>query len=127
MSAQLALMALLLFKHWLADFPWQSQWMVREKGKMSVALSVHCIVHMVCSFVAIVAFSWCTGVWFEARVLAGLLVAEFYVHAVIDAIKVHPRWGGRWKLPNPRFCTALGADQLAHHLTYIAMVAYLFR
>ena len=117
------LMACLLAKHWLADFPWQSQWMVRNKGVAGhPALFVHALVHTLCTIATLLACYRLGGVQFDPERLSVVLVAEFYTHTVIDAVKAHPLLGGRWQLPTPRFWTALGADQLAHHFTYVWMV-----
>lgn len=115
----LTLIALLLAKHWLADFPWQSQWMVVNKGNpRSSALFVHAAVHVACSAVVLLAAS----VPACASQVALVLLMEFCAHTVIDFVKAHKRLGGRWRIDQPRFWTILGLDQLAHHLTYVMMV-----
>ncbi len=120
------LMALLLFKHWLADFPWQNQWMVRNKGNLaSGALAAHVMVHQVSTAAVLFIFTAVFGIVFDAVEFFGVVMAEATLHYVIDAIKCHPRLGARWPLPHPRFWTMLGLDQLLHHLCYIAMTAYL--
>lgn len=124
-NSLLILMALLLFKHWLADFPWQSQWMVRNKADWTnrPALLTHCFVHALCSFAVLLPWFACYSPawWSKPMSMWGLCAIEGAVHFAVDALKCHPKLGARWPLPHPRFWTMLGLDQLAHHLTYIAM------
>lgn len=114
----LKLIAMLLIKHWLADFPWQSQWMVANKGNhRSPALLVHAAVHVACSAAVLVPLAP-AGIGQVGLVL----LMEFCAHTAIDFLKAHKRLGGRWRIDQPRFWTILGLDQLAHHLTYVLMV-----
>lgn len=119
----LTLIAMLLIKHWLADFPWQSQWMVANKARGGAAMLAHGAVHAGLSAVVLATWAACTSASERLWLLALLcVVMEFYAHCIIDVFKAHPRWGGRWTPAQPRFWTMLGLDQLAHHLTYVLMV-----
>lgn len=110
--------ALLLVKHWLADFVWQTQWMVANKGNPThPAVYAHSGVHVLCSLVSLLLCGIPLG-WSMALVLA----IEFAAHAAFDVIKANKSLGGRWRIDQPRFWTILGLDQLAHHMTYVFMV-----
>jgi hypothetical protein len=114
----LLLLTSLLIKHWLCDFPWQSQWMVVNKGNWrSPALFVHVYLHVICTAVVLFAHGELPG-----RMAAPVLMLELLAHVVIDFLKAHKRIGGRWRIDQPRFWTVLGLDQLLHGLTYILMV-----
>lgn len=111
------LMTLLLLKHFVADFPLQTPYML-GKFKPGLAfvlpLLAHCAVHVVCTLAILAAFV-------PMPVAAGLALAEGAAHFVIDRLKAHPKLGGRWNPAQPFFWWALGADQLAHGLCYVAI------
>ena len=110
-----ALLAALLFKHFLADFVFQTDWMSANKHDVfSAAGYLHAGVHAVLSAPVLVVF----GV--DLSVVAGLAVAEFVAHFLIDLVKARSRdiIEGR---TSSLFWAALGADQYAHQLTYLAM------
>jgi hypothetical protein len=44
------------------------------------------------------------------------------IHFIVDRIKSSPKLGGRFKPNETYFWWALGADQLAHGLTYILLI-----
>lgn len=107
------LIALLLTKHFLADFPWQTQWMVREKATSLTALVSHGLVHALLTLLVILAV---TGTW-----RPDIALWELLAHCAIDAIKAQSR-----RPPSdPRFWTLLGLDQWAHHMTYVGIALYL--
>jgi hypothetical protein len=109
----MTLIALLLIKHFLADFPLQSQAMVQAKGQRRDWydwLFAHCAVHSLLTFLVLVLFVS----FAEAAVLAA---CEHWLHFVIDRLKAHPNIGGRWKPSDKAFWIALGFDQLLHGLT----------
>jgi hypothetical protein len=111
------LLLALSIKHFLADFPLQTQYML-GKGKREGwvdPLLAHCNVHASLTWLVLVAF----GVgYFPALGIAG---AEGIAHFGIDRLKAHPDLGGRWNPSQPQFWWALGADQLAHNLCYLAI------
>lgn len=75
-------------------------------------LALHAYVHAVVTFG--IAFFW-------LRALSptfDLALADFTVHFMVDRLKASPNLGGRWKPTSPFFWWALGADQMAHHLTH---------
>lgn len=114
------ILALLLFKHFLADFPLQTPYMVTGKGKRRdwvAPLLAHAAVHGALTFVIFLAagFSWLS---------VPVATAEMLVHATIDRVKAHPDLGGRWNPTQPQFWWALGADQLAHNACYLAVYWY---
>lgn len=108
----------LMLKHFLADFPLQTPYML-GKGKREgwgLPLLAHCSVHALATtlILHVAGLGW----W-----AIPVALAEGAAHFVIDRIKAHPDLGGRWNPSQPQFWWALGADQLAHSLCYIAIVA----
>lgn len=119
------LMAMLVVKHFFADFPlMQTGWMAMGKGKPGVQfvlpLSAHAGVHA--AFTAVI-FYFFTGAWY-------LGLVDFVAHFIIDRIKSTYRlpigqWTPEEKKQNiERFYLAFGMDQLAHYMTYI-LIMYL--
>lgn len=131
----LILMAGLLIKHFICDFPLQNianNWIINTKGHPSPGiwvgpLLVHSVIHGFFSIVTIaIVFSIFSPNEIPVSVICiGLL--EVPVHLVIDRIKAHPRLGGRFSPDQIYFWWALGLDQLAHMLTYVLMIAYLIK
>jgi len=121
MTLPQAMFLLVLFevKHFAADFPLQNAYMLRKKDRVDweLPLAAHCAVHALLTFFLLLQF----GVWAALT----LSLAEGMLHFVIDRLKAHPDLGGQWGIGQSEFWVALGADQLAHHLTYIAIVALL--
>lgn len=113
---QLGLMSLFLIKHFVADFPLQTPYMLGKSRRTDWVgpLLAHTGLHAFLTFLLLLSFGAALAFWFA--VLEGIL------HFYIDRIKAHPDWGGRWGTTQPQFWIALGADQLAHGLTYVLIV-----
>lgn len=138
--ALFVLAALLFLKHFVADGPLQSAAQVRNKGVFLHPDGIsHAVIHAGLSAIAIAAWAFALGVdlvSFSGGVTAvlALLAAEVVVHYAIDFSKcqVDRRfgWASRPAQPaeaylvihDPRFFYSFLADQLAHSLTYVAML-----
>lgn len=121
-AAEVALvaMALLLIKHAVADFFLQTPWQYKNKGRYGHPGGiVHSLIHVATTPVAYLVLapaSLALALWIAA--------GEFLVHYHVDWAKeqilarnhLTPDKRGHW--------WALGTDQLAHGLTYVA-IAYL--
>ncbi len=118
-----ALLALVLLqvKHFLFDFVWQTPWQLANKGAWGHPGG---LVHSGLHAAATAAVLLLVGVAPLALLLVAL--AEFAVHYHLD-------WGKEQVVR--RFVTGQGAafwrmiglDQLLHQLTYVAILAVLFR
>lgn len=114
-----ALLLLVLFqlKHFVADFVLQSERMQRDKGYYGRASGVwHALVHVAGSAVILLpAFG-------PAAPVAAVLIGEGVAHYHIDWAK--ERLSRRLRLDgaSPGFWRLLGLDQMAHQLTYLAMI-----
>ena len=106
---------LLLFlfqvKHFVCDYPLQTQYML---GKMSRTgwvkpLAYHAATHAVGTLIVSLMFV-------PTLIALCLAIADFVLHFIVDRVKASPDLGGRWKPDQPYFWLALGADQMAHHL-----------
>jgi hypothetical protein len=124
-------------KHWVADFPLQSnRYMLgkfREDWGFVGPLLAHVAVHASMTFLIVLAVL--------GRPWAALGCAGFDagVHFVMDRIKASPRWLGRYKSltaetaktataaqwrSNHGFWWSLGLDQGIHHMTHYAVIWY---
>jgi hypothetical protein len=111
------LLALLFVKHWYIDFVNQSMEEVVGKGIYGNAYGImHSIKHGL-------------GTWFifwmfigdiEYSLLIGFI--DFVLHYHIDWAKININKKYNYTAENPKFWAWLGADQLAHSLTYLGLV-----
>ncbi|MEP2642807.1 DUF3307 domain-containing protein [Roseobacter sp.] len=117
-GAILILLCFLQFKHMLADYFFQTRFMLEGRGAryLHAGTFVHAGVHAAGSFAA---FSL-IGV--PPRLTVPLVLAEWAVHFHIDWLKgrytiarsLTPVDAGFWRLS--------GFDQALHHLTYLGMI-----
>lgn len=112
------LLILLQIKHWYIDFVNQTTEEVASKGIYGDACGVgHSIKHGVGTLLAILAV---TGYQYFGYAMI-LAFADFALHYHIDWIKMN--YSNR-DITTPQFWNHLGADQMAHQLTYIG-IAYM--
>ena len=113
MMTPLAVMTWLIVKHFVCDFPLQtSPWMYANKGTYGHFGGIaHALVHGL-------------GTWLVLGFWAGVIDAVVHYH--VDWLKVNAnRHYGLTPSNSDWFWILLGADQLAHMLTYIALVGWL--
>ena len=111
------LLALLFVKHWYSDFVNQSDEEIAGKGTYGQAHGVmHSIKHGVATFLIFMLYVHD----FEYAVIIGFI--DFVLHYHIDwtKININRRWN--YTVDMPHFWAWLGADQLAHSLTYLFLV-----
>ena len=119
------LLVLFQLKHFVCDYPLQTQYML---GKMQATgwiqpLAAHAAVHAIGTFIiTIIVFN--PAYYLDTVTLAvTLAIVDFIVHFMVDRIKASPKLGGRFNPTQPYFWWALGADQMAHHLTHYLFIA----
>jgi hypothetical protein len=111
------LLALLFIKHWYIDFVNQSMEEVTGKGIYGNAYGVmHSIKHGVGTFIVMLLF---IGEWPSAFTLAAI---DFALHYHIDWLKININKRWNYTPADHAFWVWLGADQLAHALTYLGLV-----
>ena len=114
----LALLALLQIKHWYADFKIQTYMQTVKKGVwLDLTGLSHSADHMWCTLVALMIFSLLHPI--GALTILLISISEAVIHYIIDFVKV--KYGCKDNT-NPLFWNQFGLDQLAHQLTYLAMV-----
>ena len=112
------LLVLFQLKHFIADYPLQTQYML---GKTKATgwinpLAAHAAVHAWFTFLIILFVSP------DNYLLYLLALVDFVIHFTVDRIKASPKLGGRFNPTQPYFWWALGADQMAHHLTHYVFI-----
>lgn len=106
-------------KHFACDYPLQGRFMLGKfKSGMEwvLPLAAHAVVHAVGTFLIALASTW------SPRLALQLATVDYLVHFVVDRVKASPNLLGRWKPDNKYFWWALGADQMAHHLTHYVLI-----
>ena len=118
----LLLLLFLQIKHWYADFKIQTYMQTVKKGVWLNLVGIsHSGDHIWCTMVALVLFSIFVHPLPAVLILIVALV-EGVIHYLIDFVKV--KYGCKDNT-KPLFWNQFGLDQLAHQLTYLAMVWYL--
>ncbi|MBY0225053.1 MAG: DUF3307 domain-containing protein [Hyphomicrobium sp.] len=122
-SANLIFLAIgyLLLKHAIADFTLQTRYQVSNKMTYGHPGGIlHALIHAVLTLPVYFIFPS------ERAVILAITSLEFLIHYHIDYLKecAVSRYG--WTPENTPFWWALGADQLLHNVTYLAITAYLF-
>ena len=111
------LLALLFAKHWYIDFVNQSMEEVVGKG---IYGNAHGLMHSIKHGVATMLIFWAFTGGFEFSVIIGII--DFALHYHIDWAKININKRYNYTAENPKFWAWLGADQLAHSLTYLGLV-----
>ncbi len=112
----LAVMAMLLTKHFLFDFVLQTAVQLRSKVHYGhPAGLLHAGLHAAGSVPALLVIG-------PSPVgLAAIVVGEFVIHYHVDWGKEQLLRRKGWGYVDGRYWAVFGADQLAHGLTYVAM------
>jgi hypothetical protein len=124
--AALTLLALLFLKHFVWDFCCQTPEMLRGKGiygnKDGIFHSyLQAIFTWAAVFAVYVIFPTAIPVLFPLLIIVTVL--DFVVHYHVDYVKA--KYGAK-DSAKPVFWKHLGLDQLAHYMTYLAIVAIVF-
>ena len=104
-------------KHYIADYFLQPAWILVGKGDIRHPGGyAHAGIHAVLSgLVLLVAGT-------PLPLLAGLVVAEWVIHYILDYAKIHYSRGVHVDTSPRRFWALHGVDQITHQLTYAAMI-----
>ena len=117
----LAAVAVLMFKHAVADFYLQTAYQYLNKGTYGHPGGfIHAGIH-----VALTPLVYLVLVPGSLLIAGAIALGEFLLHYHIDWAKEQITRRNCWTTQNPGFWHALGTDQLLHGLTYLAIVALL--
>lgn len=104
-------------KHYIADYFLQPGWMLAGKGDFRQPGGyAHAAAHAGLTALVLLLAGTPLG-W-----LAGLVVAEFAVHYLLDYAKIHYSRGVHVDTQPRRFWSLHGLDQITHQLTYAAII-----
>ena len=118
----LLLLILLQIKHYYADFVIQTHRQVVQKGIYRDLVGIsHSIDHVWTTLVVLFLFSF----FYTISPITIIVISfmEGIIHYHIDFIKVKH---GEKNTTTALYWNHFGLDQLAHQLTYLVMVAYVF-
>lgn len=111
------LIAALLVKHFVCDYPLQLPYMLENKGKYLAKGGVHhALYHGAGTALVFVLFGM-------AEIAAVMAILDTLIHYHVDFLKMKINKWADLKLDNKRFWHLIGLDQLAHQLTYVLLVA----
>ena len=117
----LAAIAVLMFKHAVADFYLQTPYQYLNKGTYGHPGGfLHAGIHT-----ALTPLVYLVLVPSSLLLVLGITLAEFAVHYHVDWLKEQVTQRNGWTSQDRGFWHALGTDQLVHGLTYVAIVAAL--
>jgi hypothetical protein len=104
-------------KHYIADYFLQPAWMLVGKGDFRHPGGyAHAGIHAALSAVVLLIAGT------PLPLLAGLVVAEWVIHYLLDYSKIYYSRGVHVDTSPRRFWALHGIDQLTHQLTYAAMI-----
>ena len=116
----IAIFVILQIKHFICDYPLQTLYQLRNKGTyLHPGGILHSGLHVL--FTTTVFLVAPPG----ALLAVGIVVGEFLLHYHIDWSKEQLIRRRGWQATQREFWWAIGADQLLHHLTYVAIGALL--
>ena len=120
LATTLGLFAILQIKHFVCDYPLQTRYQLINKGTYGHPGGIlHSGIHAVGTMFVFLVLT-------PTFVVGSAIVAvEFLLHYHIDWTKVQIMKAAGWSAQESPFWWAIGFDQLAHHLTYLAIIAVL--
>ena len=119
MNEVLVVLFLLFTKHFILDFPLQTQYQLQHKGTYGhLGGILHSGLHGIGTWLSLVAFTP-FAIW--------LAFVDFVVHYHIDWAKMHLNRITGWTPNQNQFWWLLGLDQYLHAVTYIILVYFTFK
>lgn len=113
----ISMLVWLQIKHFAADYLFQTPWIISGKGHFDRPGGyVHAAIHIIGTAPALIYVGLGGGL------VALLLAAEFVIHFAVDHLKALQARMRPQSPSSARFWAMHGADQLAHHLTYSAIL-----
>lgn len=112
------LLVLFQLKHFAADYPLQTEYML---GKFKdrdwvLPLTCHALVHFI--FTALIIGAFTTDFWLVIKLAA----FDFIMHFTMDRIKASRSLLGRWNTSDSAFWNVVGLDQMVHHFTHYIII-----
>lgn len=112
------ILALLLIKHYFADFILQSHYQLINKGFYGHWGGIlHALIHAIGTIIVFIIF-----VDWQAALIVGLV--DGLIHYHVDWLKAQINKQYDLTVRDRGFWIVLGCDQLMHQLTYVGLVLY---
>ena len=108
------LLILFQFKHFVSDYPLQTQYMLKKAGDSEwlLPLSLHAFVHSLGTLAIALIFNY--------KIAIFRMVADLSLHFILKIINASPKLVAIFTPTQPYFCWAVGMYQMAHHrINYI--------
>ncbi|MGL5306620.1 MAG: DUF3307 domain-containing protein [Aeromonas veronii] len=122
----LMLVGMYACKHCLADFFWQTEYMLGKFKKPPhclVPLAAHCAVHVAILFIMMVTLGLMSG---EMKSMMSVIwvvcLYEFITHYLVDITKAQWQRVYEAKHTEPRYWYAIGLDQWAHTILGLPVI-----
>lgn len=110
---------LLQIKHFLADFVFQTNEMIVEKGIYGAKQGInHSLIHALGTFLSFV--------WIHPIIGLATAFLDFITHYHIDWAKININKKYNYTPKDHKFWVWLGLDQLMHQITYIILIGWIF-
>jgi hypothetical protein len=115
------LLVLFQLKHFLADYPGQTEYMLRKNRYVGWFLPLidHAFTHAVGTALIILFWGgfYFGGMFFIPWLLLFLPLFDLVTHFIMARVKASPWMWGKYKPQDKYFWWALGFDQMVHHLS----------
>lgn len=119
LESALLIFFILQVKHFLADFVLQTPRMIHEKGIYGASHGIyHSLVHAAGTLLAFV--------WLHPIIGLATAFFDFLFHYHIDWFKTKINDHYKLTVKDSAFWAGFGVDQLAHQLTYILLIWWIF-
>jgi len=112
------LLVLFQIKHFAADFPLQTQYMLGKfkEDNWILPLSAHAAVHAFMT--AIITTMFVDSLY----IIVLVTLIDFFIHFIMDRIKASPDLLGRWNPNQSMFWNMVGIARMVHHLTHYFII-----
>jgi Protein of unknown function (DUF3307) len=119
-AALIAVFTILQIKHFICDYPLQTLYQLKNKGKYGHPGGIiHSGIHVLGTMVTFIVVTPTLALG------AAIVVGEFLVHYHMDWAKDNIIRRAGYVPSDREFWWAIGGDQLVHHLTYIVIAGVL--
>ena len=110
-----ALLIVFQFKHWLCDYIFQTNYMLKKANKVGWLLPLlsRSVVHAYFTFLIVLSIN---------PDLLWLSLVDLTTRFLIDKLKADKRMLGRFTITTKMFWVSLGLDQMLHHLTHYFII-----
>ena len=120
----LTLLVLFQLKHFLADFPLQTKYMLGKFNETGWILPLfsHAVVHAVFTFIILGFVVLFFGLSLPTYIIVLLSLYDLLIHFSVDYMKVTFNKVTKCTAKDNKFWYMIGLDQMLHHFTHYAII-----